>query len=106
MASWTWSIPTTPGTSGTELLQVMIGVLVRRRAPFPPAERPEERVRGASTLPRACSHAIQQGEHRRALLLEGRSGSRVQLRRGRRSLGEREHVQDQVLERKHLERAL
>src|SRR5262245_32418504 len=81
---------------------MMIDVLVGGRTPFAPGQRSKEGMRWTCPLSRASADPVQQCQHGRAFVLERRSCVRMQFWRGRRAFGERKHVQDQMLEGKHL----
>src|SRR5687767_6352965 len=86
---------------------MMVGVLVRRYAPFAPAQWAKEWMSWSCTVAKSLSDSFQHLQQRRAFVFKRRRRS-LDLQRGRswRSLGEGKHVQNQVLEWERLKRAL
>src|ERR1700741_542539 len=92
-------------TLRTKLFQVVIEMLVRQHAPFPPGQWTKQWMSRTFPLFWTPPDLFQEMHHCPTLLVKRRVSLRVQLNRGGRPLRKRQHVQNKVLQWKHLERS-
>src|SRR5262249_30641626 len=84
---------------------MMVGVFVRSHAPFAPRQRPKQRMGRPCALPWSRPDSLQQLQQRCTLLFTRFRDAVLQLARRRSSFRTWKHVEDEMLERKHLEDA-
>ena len=80
----------------------MVRVLVRRYAPLAEREPAKQRVNRPIAFARPCPDALHQGHELRPNRVDRRRVINQQLRRSRRALRKRHHVQDEMLDREYL----
>lgn len=89
-----------------KLFQMMIDVLVSHDCPFAPRHRTKERMRWSGSILWTSSNLFQQTHQCRAFIFERCCPIRIELLCSRRTLWKWKHVEEQVFEWEHLERAL
>ena len=80
----------------------MVGVLIRRDAPFAEREPAKQRVNRPIAFARPCPDALHQGHELRSDSVDRRRVGNQQLRRSRGALRKRHHVQDEMLDWEYL----